>query len=163
MSKDIFISHSHKDAAIAIALTDCLVSGCRLAYRDILCTSHPRQQARLRRGEDINQKLKKYLIDCRILVPIVSMSSIERNYVLFEIGGAWALDLHIMPVVVEKNVRDLMPEVIKGLLYTKYDDPIQIKELVLDIAEKCFVASDLPKEAEVDSAVRQYLRALKNA
>ena len=57
--KDVFISHAHQNARIAIALTDCLVSGAGLSYREILCTSHPRQEARLQTGEDINDKLKK--------------------------------------------------------------------------------------------------------
>lgn len=163
MPKDVFVSHSDADAAVATALTDCIIAGTGLHHRDVLCTSHPNPDAQLKPGEDINRTLRKHLDDCRILVPIVSRESIKRNYVLFEIGGAWALEKRIMPVVVEKDLRAAMPEIIRGLIYTEFDSPARIHALILAISRECFVAADQPSSVTVDSAVQDYIAKIKNA
>ncbi len=161
MPKDIFISHSHSDRDIATALTDCIVSGAGLRYRDILCTSHSHPDAQLKPGEDINRTLRKHLKECRVLVPIISSDSLERNYVLFEIGGAWALECKIMPVVVQREMKEKMPEIIRGLFYTEYDVPERVKALIIAIERECFSSVGRPDDEKLDATINEYFAKLK--
>lgn len=164
MSKEIFISHSHSDRKVATALTDCIVDATGISYRDILCTSHTNFHARLRPGENINRTLRKRLDDCRILVPIISRESVKRNYVLFEIGGAWALEKEIMPVLIHKEMRKAMPDIIRDLniIYAMFNSKAHIRDLILAIDSKIFEQNTKLADVEIDKAIKKCMASIKN-
>lgn len=158
--KDVFISHSHSDERIATALTNCIVNGTNLGYRDILCTSHANVKARLKPGDNIIGALRKHLENCRIFIPIISTESVTRNFVLFEIGGAWALRHKVMPVVVERQMIKNMPAVLSGLVYTKFKSKKELDVFLYAIEKECFTGP-APKQAVRDAAIEDYLAEVK--
>src|SRR6266576_5357116 len=93
----VFISHSSEDIGVAKALIDLLLSAIGLNHRDIRCTSV--DGYRLEVGADTDVELKRELKASKAFIGLITPSSIESAYVLFELGARWGADLHLAPVL----------------------------------------------------------------
>lgn len=74
-------------------------------------------------GEDWESKLKDELSQCDIFVVLLSSNSVNSNWVLHELGAAWALNKPIIPIVIYPEVFSKIPLPLHGIKF------IEIKEL----------------------------------
>ena len=95
--KMLFISHSEKDIEVASKLIDFIESSLNTEEIDIRCTSVPGYQ--LPFGKTISQQLKEDIHKSLILIVLINKNSLKSNWVLFELGAAWALGLTIIPIL----------------------------------------------------------------
>jgi TIR domain len=93
----IFISHRHKDEKIVRALVDFLGSAFDLKQEDIRCTSvHP---YKLPPGAKTSERLKDELNNAEVVLGVISPDVDESQYVLFELGASWGLDVDTFPLL----------------------------------------------------------------
>src|SRR5579871_3961992 len=93
----VFISHSHTDAAVAEAFADLFQSAFNLPCEAIRCSSVPRYS--LSFGVDIPRHIKEEVLAAAVLIGIVTQSSRESAWVLFELGARWGASKSLIPIL----------------------------------------------------------------
>jgi nucleoside 2-deoxyribosyltransferase len=63
----------------------------------------------LNAGEKWENKLRNELSAADVVVAILTPRSVHSNWVLHEIGAAWALDKPIIPIITRRDVLNDMP------------------------------------------------------
>jgi hypothetical protein len=120
----IFISHRHKDQAIAKALIDLLESAFCVEPTDIRCTSV--QGYMLSPGERTSEELRSNLAGAELVMGLLSPDTAESRYVLAELGAAWGRDVTTFPLLA------------RGATYADVPSPLNERHCVsLEMQENC--------------------------
>jgi hypothetical protein len=99
MSKPkIFISYSSRDAGMALEWVMVL----RERGVNAFCAYE-----HINPGDDWNEKIREALIECDELILLCSPEAAESDWVLMEIGAAWALGKRITPILLYGTVEQL--------------------------------------------------------
>jgi len=93
----IFISHRHKDQAIARALTEVLTTAFEVHPRDIRCTSV--QPYRLPFGKNTGERLREEVGHAKAVLGILAPDTAQSSYVMFELGAAWSQRVYTCPLL----------------------------------------------------------------
>lgn len=96
----VFISHSDVDMVSARKLRNLLV---QRANASVFTTED------LSAGEKWENKLRDQLSAADVVVALLTPTSVHSNWVLHEIGAAWALGKPIVPVITRRDVLNNMP------------------------------------------------------
>lgn len=127
----IFISHSSKDRVLAEALTDLLKSA--LGLVSIRCSSVDGH--RLPVGVNTEAKLREEVNEARVVVGLVTPSSLASSFVMFELGARWGANLFLAPLLAGVRANELSGPL--GLLNAlSADNDAQLHQLLGDIAEQ---------------------------
>jgi hypothetical protein len=110
---DVFISHSTKDAEFVNNLVDFLRVGLRLSFAKIRATSVDATQPRV--GSKFNESLPNEIIESKVLIAVLSPTSIQSAYVLFELGAGWGADKEILPLLLPNLDLKQIPAPLSGL------------------------------------------------
>ena len=98
ISPRIFISHRHRDQAIAAALIALFERTFEIGRNDIRCTSVPPYM--LTPGERTSEQLRSDIAGAELVLGILSPDTSESNYVLCELGASWGRDVPTFPILV---------------------------------------------------------------
>lgn len=96
----VFISHSDVDMVAARKLRNLLV------HR---VNAHVFTTEDFSAGEKWESKLRDQLSAADVVVVLLTPTSVHSNWVLHEIGAAWALGKPIVPVITRRDVLNNMP------------------------------------------------------
>jgi hypothetical protein len=120
----VFISHRHKDQAIAKSLIELLESAFYIEPADIRCTSVKGYM--LTPGERTSEELRSNLAGAELVIGLLSPDTTESNYVLAELGAAWGRDVTTFPLLV------------RGATYEDVPSPLNERHCVsLEAQENC--------------------------
>jgi len=84
-------------------------------------------------GEDWESKLKEEISQCDIFMMLLSSNSVDSNWVLHELGAAWALNKSIIPVVIHPGILPKIPVQLRKSQLVTIDDfknPEAINEIL---------------------------------
>lgn len=98
-SPKIFVSHRHKDQAIAAALTDMIRTALNVRPTEIRCTSV--QPYRLPFGKNTADRLRDEIGKAQVVLGILSPDTEQSTYVMFELGAAWSQQIFTCPLLVQ--------------------------------------------------------------
>jgi hypothetical protein len=84
----LFISHAHRDADIARRLVDVIIANLDVPGGELRCTSVPGYQLDL--GTMAPDVLRRELGSALCVIALLTPSSLGSDWVLFELGAAWA-------------------------------------------------------------------------
>ena len=84
----LFISHAHRDADIARRLVDVITANLAVPDSELRCTSVPGYQLDL--GAMAPDVLRRELGSALCVVALLTPNSVGNDWVLFELGAAWA-------------------------------------------------------------------------
>jgi hypothetical protein len=102
----IFVSHSHSDRELAGALKEVLDRALELQPRDIRATSLA--GSGLPVGADVSNRLRQDLEESKVVLGVVTGTSLHSAYVLFELGASWGLQKPTYPLLAKgAGVKDL--------------------------------------------------------
>jgi len=87
---EIFISHSKLDEDLAGALIDLLMEALGISRTKIRCTSVVGHK--LSGGTPIETRLREEINSSKIFLGLLTPSSLESTYVMFELGARWGID-----------------------------------------------------------------------
>jgi hypothetical protein len=157
----IFVSHSSKDQALAKALVTLLKSALALPADQIRCSSVDGH--RLPVGANTESTLRGEVNAAKILIGLVTPSSLASHFVMFELGARWGGKLFMAPLlcgVAPHELKDPL-RLLNSLLATERP---QLLQLVDDIASelKIKLQSAAAYSGEIDALVRQ-AQAIPNA
>jgi len=86
-------------------------------------------------GEDWRSRLKDELTQCDLFIVILSPNSIDSDWVLQELGAAWAIDKPIIPVVTQPGLLTRIPVDLKDVQVVELKD-IEKPEVINQILER---------------------------
>ena len=150
----IFVSHSSKDQALAKALVTLLKSALSLPADQIRCSSVDGH--RLPVGANTESTLRGEVNAAKILIGLVTPSSLASHFVMFELGARWGGKLFMAPLlcgVAPHELKDPL-RLLNSLLATERP---QLLQLVDDIARELKIKpqSAAAYSGEIDALVRQ--------
>ena len=104
----VFISHSSKDRWIARQLSNLIEGkGKRHNIRTFL------DEKDIAGGESIPESVRKHIKECGEFLVLLTRYSIDRQWVLVEIGAAWGLEKHVVAIT-DKVTPEEMPGIISS-------------------------------------------------
>ncbi len=101
----IFISHSSHDEVVAFKLVELLRSALNLTADQIRCTSVDGYG--LEPGAHSETKIREEVLSAKILIGLITPSSVSSAYVLFELGARWGTRQHLVPLLAGIEPKDL--------------------------------------------------------
>ena len=93
----VFISHSSKDAALAMAIVELLKTGLGLLANQIRCSSVDGN--RLPVGVNSESKLREEVNAASVVVGLITPNSLSSSFVMFELGARWGANLFVAPIL----------------------------------------------------------------
>ena len=148
----IFISHRHKDRAIAQALIDLFESAFYIEPADIRCTSV--QGYMLTPGERTSEQLRSNLAGAELVIGLLSPDTAESNYVLAELGSAWGQDVTTFPLLARGATYADVP----SPLNERHCVSLEARDNCLELIESVAVKTTLKKKK---GNIRQVMQAAR--
>lgn len=149
---DVFISHSSKDIAIAAGLINLLRAALRIPAEKLRCTSV--DGYRLPAGATADEHLHQEIYDAKTFLALITPTSLQSTYVLFELGARWATRLPIIPVLASGASISILRAPFTSLNALSCDEPVQVHQLIYDIASILKITPGSP------SSYQKYIEAL---
>jgi hypothetical protein len=150
----VFISHRHRDQAIAKSLIELLESAFDLEPADIRCTSV--QGYMLTPGERTSEELRSNLAGAELVIGLLSPGTTESNYVLAELGAAWGRDVTTFPLLARGATYADVPSPLNERHCVSLETQKNCLELIASVAAKTTLKRteiDLGKLAEAATAL----------
>lgn len=93
----LFVSHAHRDVELAAKLVDLIASGLEVPAGELRCTSVPGYKLDL--GTMAPDALRRELGSAACVLALLTPHSVGNEWVLFELGAAWATAKAVMPLL----------------------------------------------------------------
>jgi len=134
----LFVSHSHEDKDIAVALVDVIEAAMVRGKDRILCTSHHNKKEYGYTGdEDVSEHLRQHLSQSSCVVSLWTPHSRSSIWCLFELGGAWALANKTYPLLAPGlDQESLPPPLRKGMVGAKLSEPEEISRFLRNLRQR---------------------------
>ncbi len=155
---EIFISHSSQDTKVAEALVELLRNALDIPPAKIRCTSVDGYKLDI--GTQTDEQLRKEIYESIAFIGLITQSSIQSAYVLFELGARWGGHLHLSPVLAAGAGPSLLRGPLSGLNALSCDNPADIQQLISNTADTLgrTIAKPSAYQKYVDGLVRQSQR-----
>ena len=143
---DVFISHSGADSWLAGQLVNLLRSSLGLRSHQIRCTSV--DGYRLPAGADVDEQLRREVLQSRVFVSILSPSSLGSVYVLFEVGARWGTGQRLFPLLAPGMEPGALSAPLSGLNALSCESAGQLHQLVSEMAKTLEMTPEPPEVYE---------------
>jgi hypothetical protein len=150
---DLFISHSSRDSDLALLLVKLFRTALRLGSEQVRCTSV--DGYRLPAGAETDNQLRDEVLGARLLVGIMSSSSLASAFVLFELGARWGAKKRLVPLLGPGMRAGDLRGPVAGLNALSCEHHAQLHQLVTDSAEILGVTAEKPQtyQEQLDTIV----------
>lgn len=118
----VFISHSEKDRWIAKLMAALIEEKCQAYSAETFL-----DEKDIAGGESIPESIRKNIQECSEFLVLLSRYSIDRPWVLIEIGAAWVLGKRIIAIT-DKVIPEEMPDIItpyKAIDLNSFDEYLE--------------------------------------
>jgi len=129
----VFISHSSKDADLALALIDLLQAALGLLAEQIRCSSV--DGYRLPVGVNTESKLREDVNASKVVIGLITPSSLSSHYVVFELGARWGSRLFLAPLLAGVGSKELSAP-LSLLNALSANNEAQLHQLVEDVSKQ---------------------------
>lgn len=158
VSVKIFISHSSKDADVAEAVADLMRDAFSLQPEAIRCTSATKYE--LDYGTDSGQ-LRAEVVDAAVVLGVITGSSMESSWVMFELGARWGAGKYFVAMVASDSGFALLPDPINTKHALKITSDEKLVKLVEEVASKLGV--ERPRHAAYQERINKLLKVVQAA
>jgi len=134
MRLSLFLSHSSKDVEVASALIELLILGLSLKSEEIRCTSVP--GFLLPSGVVTDEVLKQEVKESKAFIGLITPSSIESAYVLFELGARWGAGLPFSPLLSSGADASFLRGPLNGIMALNATSEDQMRQLLGELANQ---------------------------
>ena len=138
----IFISHSSHDMDVAEAVIDLLRSALDIPPNLVRCTSV--DGYRLPAGASTDEQLQREVRTAQCFIAILTHSSLQAPYVLFELGARWGARLPCIPLLARGLEPGALVSPLKALNALTCASGAQLHQLVTDVGQKIHRTANPP-------------------
>lgn len=131
-SIDIFISHSSADQALAKKLIEFLQAALDIDNSHIRCTSV--DGYRLPVGSSTDESLKQDILESKVLIGLITPTSVDSKYVLLELGARWGTPRPMFPLLARGANPALLSGPLANVNALYADNTSHLDQFVGDIA-----------------------------
>lgn len=139
----VFISHSSTDKHIAESFVNLLRDALRLPANDIRCTSVANYK--LPAGTQSDMQLRQEVHQAETFLALLSPTSIQSTYVMFELGARWGSERYFAPVRVAGLQTDALKPPLQGINAIDGTDDIEIHLLMSALSKKLYLPLERPE------------------
>lgn len=150
----IFVSHRHKDEAVARALVNLLESAFQVDKEDVRCTSV--QPYTLSPGDRTSERLRAEIRGAEVVLGLLSPDTAESKYVLAELGASWGANVPTFPLLVRGATFADVPEP----LTERHSLSLEKEESCTQLVDEIAHVTSLTRKIEVMARVVQETRKL---
>lgn len=129
----VFISHSTADQELVDALVELLQMGAGVPAGAIFCTSTPGHG--VEPGARFSDTIRAALQDTSCVIALLSPAFLRSRFCTLELGGLWALQQRVVPLIVPPLSYDDMRDVLEGVQALPLDREASIHHF-LDVISK---------------------------
>jgi hypothetical protein len=141
-SMDIFISHSSKDVKIAEALIDLIKIALGTPSERIRCSSV--NGYRFPTGSSTDQAIRQDVVDAKAFIGLITPSSLQSAYVMFELGARWGLNKPFYPLFASGADGKILSGPLVGLNVLNCEDQGQVTQFLGDLAKELDAKIEAP-------------------
>lgn len=127
----LFISHSSKDEKLAAVLVELIRGALNLPAQQIRCTSV--NGYRLPIGTPTEERLRDEVHQASAFIGLITPSSIESAYVMFELGARWGAKLHLAPLLGAGANSSYLRGPLGSLNALNCEDAAQVHQMINDL------------------------------
>ncbi len=138
----VFISHSSKDEPVAKRLITLMRSALNLPSDAIRCTSVAGFQ--LPAGASTDTALKQEIYASRVLIGLITPSSIKSPYVLFELGARWGAQKAMLPLLARGATTADLKGPLSAIMALNCNNTAQLHQFLENLAENLGMSLDRP-------------------
>lgn len=128
----VFISHSENDSRLAKLLADLIQKTFRLPHSAIRCSSV--DGYRLPGGISTDERLRIEVHEARLIIGLITPSSLKSLYVAFELGARWGAKKPMIPLLAAGASPTHLGGPLTGINALRCDNTSQITQLIEDSA-----------------------------
>jgi hypothetical protein len=128
----VFISHNSRDEKLASMLIGLIRSALNLSSEAIRCTSV--EGFLLPAGMPIAEQLRKEVLESKAFIALLTPSSVESAYVLFELGARWGSGKPMIPLLANGEPGQLMKGPLSVISALRCDRTAQLQQFVQELA-----------------------------
>lgn len=133
-TREVFISHSSADKEVARSIIDLLRSALNLSANEIVCTSV--DGFKLTVGAETDHQLRHDIINSKTFIGLISSSSIQSFYVMFELGARWGAELPLLPLVIDNSGSSLLKGPLQNINALNCSNQSDVLKFVEDLAKQ---------------------------
>lgn len=130
----LFVSHSHRDRDLAERLVEVLTASFDVPAGELRCTSVPGYQLNL--GDAAPDRLRRELGSAACVIALLTPNSLSAEWVLFELGAAWAHARTTIPLLAGNLQEKDIPGPLRGAAGGQLAAPVTIDRLLAQIDEE---------------------------
>jgi len=127
----IFISHRSTDEGLAKKVRDLLMHAFHMRASEIRCTSVV--GSKLPAGANSSAVLSREISACKVFIALLTKSSVESSYVLFELGARWGMNKRIFPLIGPDSDFSVLPPPIRDANALKTSVREDVQQLLSDV------------------------------
>ena len=113
--RKIFLTHGHYDLEFALVLSEVLKS---LGFEVFSASS---VSPGITIGEQLSHEIREHMRNADAVVAIISKSSLESSWLLFEIGVAWGMGKQVIPILIRGMQYEDIPPTLSGVQALRVD------------------------------------------
>lgn len=130
----IFISHSSQDHELVLALVQLLRNAFNISSEEIRCTSL--DGFRLPLGAPVAEQIKTEVHGARVLLALITPSSLSSSYFLFELGARWGAKLPLYPLIAGGIDVNKVGEWLRDINTLDCSSESQVLQMVRDVGKR---------------------------
>jgi hypothetical protein len=158
MPKKIFVSHSHPDKPLVDALAKLIKSIFENSV-SLSISSEKTGKEGVEAGEDWKKWIREKITECDIMLVVMTPYSVQRPWVMTEVGFAQGKDKVIIPILFGLGGSSI-PGALQDLQAIQGDD----KQDVLRVLKKFRSTLELQHDVGfIDDDVKEYLKSIQKA
>lgn len=155
----IFVSHSSADKRIAEAFVGLLRAALPLSAKDIRCTSV--DGYKLAAGTNSDEQLRREVFEAQAFLALLSPTSIQSIYVMFELGARWGAKRYLAPVMVAGLVPSALKAPLSAIHAVTGTSEGDLHQLIGTLSERLDVEAEKP--AAYAKALKAFVTASKDS
>jgi len=128
----IFVSHIHEEEELAKSFKESIEE----AFMEAVHVFVSADEDDIRVGSEWFSEIEDQLSSAETVVLLLTPTSIERPWINFEAGGAWALGKHVVPVVANGLEIDDLPAPFNRRMAIQLSDEEAVSQLAAEIARR---------------------------
>lgn len=130
-SRPIFLSHAAADKNLVDHFEKLLTKALGITSDDIFCTSLEGQG--VKKGDNFVESIRAQVTGAKAVVALITPAYLDSAFCMAELGAAWALSTHRLPIVVPPNDFKVMDATLLGIAGIKLDDQDQLTQALEEL------------------------------